>query len=401
MSREINKLKVASIKNFKFSGKTKKLFDGGGLFLHVQSSGKYWRFKYRFAGKEKLLSFGVYPEITLSEARNKRDEERKNILNGIDPSLRRKKRKKANITSASNSFEIIAKEWIEEVHKHKVSAGHANDTLRRLEIHIFPYLGKTPIEDITPAILLSELRRIEKKGHIETTHKVKNICGQVFRYAVATGRADRDITHDLRDALKSVKPVHHPAIIEPSEIVKLLNAIDSYGGSPSTRNALKLSALLFVRPGELRQMEWSDIDLEKAEWNYTPSKNGLPFIVPLSTQVVSTLNEQYSLSYLSKYVFPSTRSLARPMSNNTVNSALQRMDYKDQMTAHGFRAMARTVLAEQLNFPIEYIEQQLAHSVRDANGRAYNRTTYLKQRREMMQAWGDYLDNMKQQSNET
>jgi len=294
-----------------------------------------------------------------------------------------------------NTLEAVAREWWESVHRHRVVASHADRNLRRLEMHVFPMLGRRPITEISPGELLDALRRVEQTGTIETAHRVRTLSGQVFRYAVATGRAERDIAADLRDALRAATTKHHPAIVDPEEIGPLLRAIHGYGGQPTTRAALRLAPYLFVRPGELRKAEWKDFDLDAAEWNYTPSKGGDPLVVPLPTQAVAILREIQGLTGQGQYVFPSLRGRGRPMSDNTLNAALHRMGYQDNMTAHGFRAMARTVLVERLNYPAEYVEQQLAHAVRDATGRAYNRTTHLEQRREMLQAWADYLDGLR------
>lgn len=395
MSRILNKLSATKVRSAKFSGKRQKLADGGGLYLDVQESGKYWRQKYRFGGKEKTLSHGVFPIIELKEARVRRDDAKKLLAQGIDPGAQKKALKRQDVISEKNTFKSIALEWLEAVHRERVTSGHAHTCQRRLERHIFPSLGSRPISKITPPELLESLRPIAEKGHRETALRVKTLCGQIYRYAVSSGRAERDITADLRDALPPARAKHHPAVIKPREVAELLRAIDGYEGHPSTMAALKLAPLLFVRPGELRTAEWADFDLDKAEWEYTPSKNGKPFVFPLSTQVVSLLREHYPQTGSGRYLFPSIRTYERPMSDNTINAALQRLGYKDVMTGHGFRAMARTVLAEELNFPIEHIEQQLAHAVKDANGRAYNRTTYLKQRREMMQEWADYLERLR------
>jgi integrase len=278
---------------------------------------------------------------------------------------------------------------------------HEDGNLRRLEVHAFPLLGRRPIAEIAASELLTALRRVEQTGHIETAHRVRSLCGQVFRYAVATGRAERDIAADLRDALRSAEKEHHPAIIDPKEIGPLLRAIDAYGGQPATRGALRLSPQLFVRPGELRKAEWAAFDLDGALWSYTPSKGGTPLLTPLPQQAVAILREMESLSGRGVYVFPSMRGKGRPMSENTVNAALHTMGYRDIMTGHGFRAMARTVLVERLKYPAEHVEMQLAHAVRDPLGRAYNRTTFLEQRREMLQAWADYLDELRDDGQES
>lgn len=395
MSRAINKLTATKVKNLKYEGKNKKVFDGAGLYLHVQKSGKYWRMKYRFERKEDLLAFGVYPEVSLAEARELRSKYRKIIAQGLDPKAKKKAEIREFNLNAKNTFKAVALEWLNEVQSSKVSKGHLGTCRYRLEKYIFPKIAEIPIAEITAPELLKILREIEDRGKGETASRTRIVCSQVFRYAIITERATRDPAGDLKDALKAVKPEHHPAITEPDEIKKLLKAIDSYGGHATACNALKIAPLLFVRPGELRQAKWKEFDLEQGIWNYTPSKGGRPFESYLSWQAIEILKEQKQVSYNSEYVFPSSRDNYRPMSNNTMNAALASMGYAGKMTPHGFRAMARTVLAERLNFDPRYIELQLAHSVKDANGRAYNRTTFNKQRKEMMQAWANYLDGLR------
>ncbi|QTN43090.1 tyrosine-type recombinase/integrase [Marinobacter salsuginis] len=395
MKQAVNKLAATSVKNAEFKDRAFKLFDGAGLFLHVQKSGKYWRLKYRHAKKERLLALGVYPEVSLKDARAARDEARALLDKGIDPSNHRKQIKHSRYAAASNTFEAIAREWYREVHQSAVVEEHAGRNLRRLEVHAFPHIGRRPIGEITPGELLGVLRKVEDKGHIETARRVKTLCGQVFRYGIATGRVERDITPDLRDALKVPPTKHHPAITKPEEIGPMLKALHGYPGHFATCAALKLAPLLFVRPGELRQAEWADIDLKAAEWNFTASKTGFQLVTPLPRQAVEILKEVQAVTGRGRYVFPSVRDRKRPMSNATIGAALGRLDLKDKMSAHGFRAMARTVLAEHLGFRSEYIEQQLGHSVRDTNGRAYNRTTHLEARRAMLQAWADYLDELR------
>jgi len=390
-----DRLTAVAVKAATFQGNPFKKFDGGGLFLHVKAAGSYWRLKYRFGGKEKLLALGVYPAVTLKDAREKRDEARRLLAREIDPSARRQAQKAADAAAQANSFEDVAREWWEQVHRHRVVPSHAARNLRRLELHIFPAIGQLPIHEVTAPQLLAALRQVEQTGSIETAHRLRSLAGQVFRYAISTERAERDIAADLRDTLRPAETKHHAAIVDPGEIGPLLRAVDGYGGYPATLAALKLAPLVFVRPGELRQAEWKDFDLDAREWNYTPSKGGDPLVVPLPRQAVEVLRKMEGVSGQGRYVFPSARGRGRPMSENTVNAALHQMGYKDVMTGHGFRAMARTVLVERLGYPAEYVEQQLAHTVRDALGRAYNRTTFLEQRREMLQAWADYLDTLR------
>jgi integrase len=374
-----------------------KLFDTDGLFLLVSpAGGKWWRFKYRFGGKEKLISLGTYPEVSLAQARGRRDEARKQVADGIDPSQTRQAMKAAKIQNES-TFEVVAREW----HTKFTSTwtpGHAVTILSRLELNLFPWIGARPIIEIKAPELLMALRRIESRGALETAHRVRAICGQVFRYAVATGRAERDPAADLRGALPPVKPKHHSAITDPEKVAGLLRAIDSYQGSFVTKCALRLAPLLFVRPGELRKAEWTEIDFEAAEWNIPAEKMKArqPHLVPLAHQSLEILQELHALTGSGKYIFPSPRTPKRPLSNNGVLSALRRMGFeKDEMTGHGFRAMARTILDEVLQVRPDFIEHQLAHAVRDPLGRSYNRTTHLEERRKMMQTWADYLYGLK------
>lgn len=397
MPRQTNKLTATTVKVTKPTEKTVRLADGGGLYLEIRPTGsKYWRMKYRFAGKEKLLAIGTYPEVSLAAAREARDEAKRKIAQGVDPSTAKRIARQQGADAAANSFKAVAVEWLEKVHQHQVVSAHYQRNKRRLERDAFPIIGKRPISEITPPELLDCLRRIEARGHIETAHRVKTLCGQVFRYGISTGRAERDPTPDLRGALRPHKTKHYAALTDPKEVVGLLRAIHGYGGQPTTIAALKLAPLVFTRPGELRQAKWADIDLEEATWTFHASKTGQAHIVPLPIQAVAILRDLHGLTGRTEYVFPGVRSSKRPMSNNTIKAALDRMGFKGEMTGHGFRAMARTILAERLNYPEHYIEQQLAHSVRDSNGRAYNRTTHLEQRREMLQRWADYLDELRE-----
>ncbi len=396
MAQALNKLTVKGLESSSHKGKDFKLSDGGGLYLLVQKSGKYWRQKYRIDGKEKVLALGVYPQVGLAEARKKRDEHRKVISEGIDPKAKKESDVRAQQRLSSNTFKAIALEWYSDLYSQKVSKGHAKTTHDRLIKYIFPKLGDCPIAEISAPDLLAVLRELENKGILETASRVRNICTQVFRYAIATERASRNPAEDLKGILKTPKEKHLPAITDPKEIAELLRVIEYHSGHSCSTTALKLAPYLFVRPGELRQAEWKDFDLEKAIWHYKPSKNGLPFEYPLSRQVVQILKEHHHITGDSKYLFHSVRTKSRPMSDATLTVALHRLGYKDKMSVHGFRAMARTVLAERLNFKDEYIEQQLGHNVRDSLGRAYNRTTYFEQRKEMMQAWADYLDGLRE-----
>lgn len=385
-------------RNAKPATKQFKLFDGDGLFLLVTpSGGKWWRFKYRFEGKEKLLSLGTYPEVSVADAREKRDAARKQVAAGVDPGEVRKARKAAMVAVTENSFEIVAREWHGKFTP-TWTPGHADTIMKRMERDLFPWLGARSIGEIRAPELLAALRRVESRGALETAHRVRTIAGQVFRYAVATERAERDPAADLRGALPPATERHHAAVTEPKEVADLLRAIDGYQGGFVVKCALRLAPLFFVRPGELRQAEWLEIDFEAEQWNIPAERMKMKqaHIVPLSEQAVNILREIKALTGASRYVFPSGRSFARPMSNNAVNAALRRMGFdKDEMTGHGFRAMARTILDEVLQVRPDFIEHQLAHAVKDPNGRAYNRTAHLAERRKMMQTWADYLDGLK------
>jgi len=389
-----------SVRNAKPRAKPYKIYDSGGLFLLITPSGnKWWRLKFRYGGKEKLLSLGVYPEVTLKEARVRRDQEHKNIAFDVDPSMHRKAAKLAKADSHKNTFEIVAREWFEK--RSSIWAGtHSEKVIRRLEVDIFPWVGRRPVGEIKAHELLDVIRRIEKRGAIDTAHRALQNCGQILRYAVATGRAERDCTADLRGALSPIKEGHFAAITDPKAIGGLLRAMDAYNGNLVTRCALRFAPLVFVRPGELRNAEWAEIDLKKAEWNIPADRMKMrePHLVPLSRQAIQVLEELKPLTGKGRYVFPSAISSQRPMSENAVLGALRRMGIgKDEMSGHGFRAMARTILDEVLHVRPDYIEHQLAHAVRDPNGRAYNRTAHLPERRKMMQNWADYLDKLRKQ----
>lgn len=385
------------VRKAKAQDKSYKLSDSGGLFLLIALNGsKYWRLKYRIEGKEKLLSIGVYPEITLAEAREKREQAKKQISNGVDPSAFKIASKQSVRRVVEGNFEFVAREWHLK-NSQRWSVKNAELLMGRLENYIFPWLGACSVAEITPMQLLETLRRIESRGALETAHRVYQLCGQIFRYAVATGRASRDPTADLRGALSPTKVTHFASIIEPSKIGALLRVIDGYEGFFVTKCALRLAPLVFVRPGELRTAEWSEIDLNKAEWTIPAEKMKmrLPHLVPLSNQALAILNELHPLTGTGKYVFPGVLKNNRPMSDNTINAALKRLGYESkEITGHGFRAMARTLLDEVLGFRPDVIEHQLAHAVKDPLGRAYNRTSHLHIRREMMQKWADYLDEL-------
>jgi integrase len=376
--------------------KPRKLADGRGLYLLVNPSGsRLWRFKYRHLGKEKLLSLGPYPDVPLAAARDRRDAARKLVAAGIDPSDQRKAEKAAGAELAANSFEVIAREWFER-YRPSWKPSHGDRILARLERDVFPRIGSRPVAQVTPPVVLEVVRRIEARGALETAHRALANVGQVMRYAIATGRAERDPTPDLRGALPPVKPQHFAAVTEPAAVGDLLRAIEGYNGTAVTRAALRLAPLLFVRPGELRAMRWAEVDLAAREWRFIVPKTGTPHVVPLADQAAGVLGELHALTGRGVYAFPGARSDKRCMSENAVLYALRGLGIeKDTMTGHGFRAMARTILDEVLGFRVDLIEHQLAHAVKDANGRAYNRTAHLPERRKMMQAWADYLDKLK------
>ena len=389
-----------AIRNAKPRDKTYTLGDGEGMYLEVMPNGtRFWRMAYRQPnGKKNRLTFGKYPEVSLAEARDKRLAARKLMAQGIDPGMARREEKHAKEKAALNTFEAVARAWLARTAADRAASTQEKNTAW-LERNIFPAIGALPISTIKPWDVLSALRVIEKRGAIESAHKIKQLCGQVFRFAVASGLADRDMTTDLRGALSAVPEAHYAAITDPKEAAELLRAIDAYNGHAYAVVALKLAPLVFVRPGELRTAEWSEIDLDAAEWRIPGSKMkmGQDHIVPLARQAVALLKDLHAMTGHGKFVFPSVRTGARCMSENTVNAALRGMGYgKDVMTGHGFRAMARTIMDEVLGERVDLIEHQLAHAVKDPNGRAYNRTAHLPARRLMMQRWADYLDAIKQ-----
>jgi len=387
-------LSDTAIKNTKPKpDKAFKLQDEKGMYLLVNPNGsKYFRLDYRFDGKRKTLALGVYPAMSLKEARAKRDTAKRQLDDGIDPCVHKQAIKQSRADSIANSFEVIAQEWLAKKCQDK------SPRPKRLLGYVIPWLGNKPISDIQPKDILVCLRRIEERGVIYSAHKSLQMIGQVFRYAVATGRAERDITADLKGALSAADKAHFPAITEPQQLGELLRAIDGYTGSFPVICALKLAPMLFVRPGELRAAEWQHIDLDTQEWRYFVGKTKVNHIVPLSSQAVAILRELQPLTGHLRYLFPSERTPKgdRCISENTLNAALRRLGYtKEVMTTHGFRAIARTLLDEVLGFRPDFIEHQLAHAVRDPNGRAYNRTAHLSERHKMMQAWADYLDGLK------
>ena len=388
-------LTVTQIRNAKPGNKPQRLFDGGGLYLEVMPTGsRYWRMKYRHAGKEKRLALGVFPAVPLAEARSKRDAARVLLREGRDPSAERKSDKQRATLDAGNTFTAVAADWLG-----KQKAKLAPITYGKAEWHLSmaSAIATLPIASITAPDVLAVLRVIEGRGAHDTAHRVKQRIGQVFRYAIATGRAERDPSADLRGALSPVVSTSRAALTEPADVADLLRTIHAYQGQPVTRAALKLAPLLFVRPGNLRAMEWAELDLDGGQWRIPAGKMKVreAHTVPLSTQAIAILRELHTLTGKGRYVFPSIRTGDRPMSENTVNAALRRMGYdKDTMTGHGFRALASTRLNE-MGWAPDVIERQLAHAERNKVRAVYNRASYMAERGKMMQAWADYLDALR------
>jgi integrase len=370
-----------------------KLSDGDGLFLLVTPAGKrWWRLKFRVHGKEKLLSLGIFPDVTLKQARDRRDDARRDLANGIDPSAKRRTEKLAS----GDTFEAIAREWFEKFSANWVE-GYSSKVIRRLEICVFPWVGAMPISQIKAPDLLACLRRVEARGKLGMAHRALQVCGRVLRYAVATGRADRDPSGDLRGALPPKQEKHHASFTDPNSLAGLLRAIDAYDGSVVVRSALRLAPMVFVRPGELRAAEWKEFNLYTGEWciGAERMKMRAQHIVPLSRQAVAILRELEPETGAGRFVFPSPRTTKRPLSDNGMLAALRRMGFEQSvLTVHGFRSTASTLLNEQGWHP-DAIERQLAHSERDGVRAAYNYAEYLPERRKMMQAWSDYLDTLK------
>ena len=375
-----------------------KYADGGGMYLLVKAGNKYWRMDYRFSDKRKTLALGTYPEVSLVKARLRRAKAREQLADGIDPGIAKRAEKQAQADAAASTFEAVARVWLGKTAVKRAEVTQSRITTL-LEKDVFPFIGSMPISTIRPRDVLDKaVRKIEARGSIDTAHRAKQICGQIFRYAVAVGLTERDVTVDLRGALAAIPESHFSAITEPAQAGRLMRSIFDYSGHPCTVAALKLTPLVFVRPGELRTAEWAEIDLDAAEWRIPGSKMKMKIdhIVPLSTQAVALLRGVHPITGHARYVFPSLRTGERPMSENTINAALRGLGYsKDVHTAHGFRATARTIMDEVLGERVDLIEHQLAHTVKDPNGRAYNRTAHLPARRAMMQRWADYLDKLR------
>jgi integrase len=381
------------VRNAKPTEKTQRLYDSGGLYLEIPvTGGKLWRVKFRFGGKEKRLALGSYPAVTLADARHGRDDAKVLLSKGVDPSAEKKSKKINDQLESKNTFELIAREWLAK-QKKKLAVTTFDKAQWTFETLVFPWLGQSVVSEITPPELLAILRRIEARGAYETAHRTKARCGQVFRYAIATGRATRDPSADLRGALEPVVSKNFAAITDAKRVGELLRAIDSYTGQYVTRCALQFAPLVFVRPSELRKAVWTEFDLKHAQWRIPAERMKMreEHIVPLSKQAVKVLQDLHPLTGKGVYLFPSLRAPKEPMSENTVNAALRRMGYsKDEMTGHGFRAMASTRLNE-MGFEPDVIERQLAHAERNKVRAAYNRAQYLSERIKMMQWWADYL----------
>ncbi|ABN90776.1 phage integrase [Burkholderia pseudomallei] len=386
-----------AVKNAKPAAKPYKLTDGGGMYLLVQPNGaKYWRMAYRLHGKQKLLAIGVYPAVGLATARERRDDARKKVAAGIDPSAAKRVEKRVARLAASNTFEAVAHGWMNE-RKTVVEIGQYEKTLARFDSDVFPWLGKRPIAEVDAPEILTALKRIDSRGARYTAHRVRSEISRVFRYGIKEGYCKADPARDLVDAIPPAQTTHFAAITDPAKVAEMLRAFDGFSGTFPVLCALKLAPLLFVRPGELRQAQWAQFDLDKGEWRYLVTKTKTEHLVPLSLQAIAILRELHALTGAGRYVFPGARDRNRPMSEAAINAALRRLGYdtRTEITGHGFRAMARTILHEELEQKPEVIEHQLAHTVPDNLGSAYNRTKFIKKRREMMQKWADYLDCLK------
>jgi len=400
MPKRIAPLSDVQVKNAKPQEKDYKLMDGFGLFLLITpTNGKLWRFDYRFGDKRKMLALGAYPAVTLAEARQRREEAKKLLANGIDPGAMKKTLKSTGKELAANTFEVIARQWhLKFSSAGKWSPPHADDIMHRLEKDIFPPLGSRPVSEIKPKELLTVLERVASRGALDSAHRLRHHCGMIFRYAIVHELAERDIAADLRGALPPVKGGHHAAATTPKDLAPILRAIDDLNGSFIVKSALRLLPLVFCRPGELRAAEWSEINFDDCVWEIPAERMKMkqPHIVPLARQSIAILKELQPLTGNGRYLFPCHRSPLRCMSNNALNAGLRRLGFtKEEATAHGFRASARTILDEVLKVRPDFIEHQLSHSVRDALGTAYNRTSHLDERKKMMQTWADYLDNLK------
>lgn len=388
------------ISNAKPREKSYKLYDGGGLYIEIaKSGGKLWRMKYNYAGKEKLLSFGKYPVVSLADARQRRDDAKKRLANDTDPSeVKRIENQQRKIVS-SNSFEAVARDWFDR-HLSKKAETTKAKVISRMDRFVLPYIGKRPVSALTAPDILEVVRRVEAHGSLDTAHRVQQEIGQIIRYAIQTGRAVSDPTPSLRGALPPIVQAHFASPAEdPVKVGELLRTMEAFKGSPTVAAAIKILPMVFCRPVELRLMKWADVDLDAAEWRYTATKTNTPHLVPLTKQVIAVLKDLHPLTghLLGGYVFSGGRSPMRPMSDAAINAAYRRLgiDTRTELTGHGWRSVARTMLHERLGYEPDVIERQLAHAVKDANGTAYNRTRFIDERRVMMQAWADYLDKLR------
>lgn len=384
------------LRSLKARDQVYRIADSNGLAIEVRPTGaKFWRYRYRYAGKPTMLTLGEYPATGLADARVARDKARAQLKAGANPVHVAQAERAAMVERTENTFGSIASELLAKRTREGLGVGSVKRERRLIDKDLVS-IKNTPIADVSAPALLAALRKIENKGTVETAHRARSFAGLVFKYAIATGRTRTNPAADLAGSLQQPQKQHFASVTEPAKVGELLQAIHAYSGTPVVMAALKLAPLVFVRPGELRAARWADIDLDTAEWRYTASKTGTPHIVPLASQAVDILAALQPYTSRSAYVFPSIRSASRPMSENTINVALRTLGFDGKtMTGHGFRAMARTILDEVLGFRPDFIEHQLAHAVRDPNGRAYNRTAHLVERRKMMQAWADYLDTLR------
>jgi integrase len=386
-----------AVRNTKPTDKQQKLFDGGGLFLLITpAGGRRWVLKYRMHGREKSLALGTYPEVPLADARKRREVARQKIADGVDPGEAKKAEKRAAKLASANSFEAVARAWMAERKSYVEATQHAK-TLSRFENDVLPWLGRRPILEIDAPDVLDVLKRVDGRGARYTSHRLRSEISRVFRYGIKEGYCKHDPARDLLGAIPPAKTTHFASITDPAKVSEMLRAFEGFSGTFPVLCALKLAPMLFVRPGELRWAEWSEIDLDKAEWRFHIAKTTTNHLVPLSTQAVAILRDLYELTGSGQYVFPGLRDRKKPMSDAAINAALRRLGYdtRTEITGHGFRAMARTILHEELEQKPEVIEHQLAHVVPDNLGGAYNRTKFIKDRRVMMQTWADYLDRLK------
>jgi integrase len=397
-------LTVFDVRNAKPKPKPYRMYDSGGLYLQVQpGGGRHWRFKYYWpAGKERLMSLGSYPEMSLADARRRRDEARLKLHDNIDPVAHKTAAAASSSADHANSLEAVSREWISQVHQFEVVPEHSQRNLRRLELHVFPSLGKRPIRDIEPQEIATCLRRLLSAGKHATVEKVRPLLSQIFRFAIASKRATRDAARDAAALLPKYdrkEEKHFAAATSPDEVRRVLTLIDGYRGFPPTIAGIKLATMLFPRPGKLASMKWADLNLAAQTWDYDPGKLMPPMLVPLPRQATLILNEMWALRRAeSPYVFPGHRNPKRPMTTAAMSNAMLELGLRDDQKVHGFRATARTILVERLGISEPVVEMQLGHAVKDGNGRAYNRTTWLEQRREMLQMWADFLDDLRARS---